>query len=137
METPTVRIATQADEMLAIDTIVLAFAADPFIRWCWPDPHQYLMSMPRFTRAFGGGAFAQRSAYCTSDHGGAALWLPPQVHFDEDALGEVIENTVSASTRGDLSTMVEQTAEYHPTEPHWHLPAPRALKTGNLTPPVH
>ena len=74
-----------------------------------------LTSMPRFTRAFGGGAFAQRSAYCTADHGGAALWLPPQVHFDEDALGEVIENTVSASTRGDLSTMVEQTAEYHPT----------------------
>ncbi len=122
METPTVRTTTQADETSAIDTIVLAFAADPFTRWCWPDPHQYLTSMPRLTRAFGGNAFAKRSAYCTADCGGAALWLPPQVHADEDALGELMEGTVSASTRGDLFMVVEQQAEYHPAEPHWYLP---------------
>ena len=45
--------------------------------------HQYLSSMPRFTMAFGGGAFARQSALCPEDFGGAALWLPPNVHPEE------------------------------------------------------
>ncbi len=123
METPAVRRTTQADEVRAIDTIVLAFATDPVARWCWPDPHQYLTFMPSFTRAFGGGAFSNSSAHCTEDCAGAALWLPPNVHPDEEAIGEVLERTVSASIRRDLLAAFEQMAGYHPTEPHWYLPA--------------
>ncbi len=122
METPAIRTAAQADEIPAIDTIVLAFATDPVARWMWPDPHQYLTSMPSFTRAFGGGAFSHSGAHCTGDYAGAAFWLPPNVHSDEEALGEVLESTVSASSRGDLFAVFEQMAEYHPTEPHWYLP---------------
>ena len=121
METPATRTTTQADEMPAIDTIVLAFAADPVARWSWPDPHQYLTSMPRLTRAFGGVAFAEHSAYCTADYEGAALWLPPQVHVDENAVCEVIESTVAASTRGDVYTLFGQMMAYRPAEPHWYL----------------
>ena len=78
--------------------------------------------MPDFTMAFGGGAFAHNSAHCTEDHSGAALWLPPTVHPDEEALGQIVQRTVSAAIRGDLFTVLEQMAKYHPDEPHWYLP---------------
>jgi ribosomal protein S18 acetylase RimI-like enzyme len=122
VQSPTVRPTTPADEVFAIDTIVLAFVADPVARWCWPDSHQYLTSMPSFTRAFGGGAFLHNGAHCTDDYAGAALWLPPNVHPQEEALGEVLERTVAASIRGDLFAVFEQMAKYHPDEPHWYLP---------------
>ncbi len=119
---PTVSTITVAEEVRAIDTIVLAFAADPVARWCWPDPHQYLTSMPSFTRAFAGGAFVHEGAYCTDDYRGAALWLPPNVHSEEKALSDVLQRTVSVSIRDDLFTVFEQMAKYHPSEPHWYLP---------------
>ena len=68
---------TADDEVAAIATVTLAFAADPVTRWTWPHTHQYLAAMPRFVRAFGGGAFRHGGAYCTSDYAGAALWLHP------------------------------------------------------------
>ena len=122
VEVPGVRTAFMPEQDRAVGAVVLAFAGDPVARWCWPDPHQYLTSMPRFTVAFGGGAFEQNSAYCTDDLAGAALWLPPGVHADEDALGEIVEQTVHAAIRGDLMTMMEQMASYHPDGPHWYLP---------------
>ena len=67
--------------------------------------------------------FPTGSAHCTEDCAGAALWLPPNVHPDEEAIGEVLERAVSASTRGELLAAFEQMAGYHPTEPHWYLPA--------------
>ena len=114
---------TPADgEIAAIDTIVLAFTADPVTRWCFPDSHDYLTSMPLFTRAFGGAAFLHGSAHCTDDYGGAAFWLPPNVHVDEKALVDVLERTTSESIRGDLFAVFEQMGQYHPAEPHWYLP---------------
>jgi ribosomal protein S18 acetylase RimI-like enzyme len=122
VEVPKVRTATTADQNSAVDTVVLAFAADPIARWCWPDAHQYLTVMPRFTVAFGGAAFAHGSAHCTEDYAGAALWLPPNVHSDEETLGQIVEQTSSPAIRGDLFTMLEQMGKYHPDEPHWYLP---------------
>jgi GNAT superfamily N-acetyltransferase len=122
METPTVRTTAAADEAPAIDTIVLSFAADPVARWCWPDSHQYLANMPGFTRAFGGRAFAHKSAHCTGNYAGAALWLPPGANPDEEAVGEILERTVVETIRADLFAIFEQMASYHPDEPHWYLP---------------
>jgi ribosomal protein S18 acetylase RimI-like enzyme len=119
---PTVRIAASTDKAPAVDTVVLAFAADPVARWSWPHGQQYLANMPRLVAAFGGRAFDLGSAYCTDAHAGVALWLPPGVHPDEDRLGELVETTVSASIRHDVSAVFEQMAKYHPTDPHWYLP---------------
>jgi ribosomal protein S18 acetylase RimI-like enzyme len=119
---PTVRIAASTDKAPAVDTVVLAFAADPVARWSWPHGQQYLANMPRLVAAFGGRAFDLGSAYCTDAHAGVALWLPPGVHPDEDRLGELVETTVSASIRHDVFAVFEQMAKYHPTDPHWYLP---------------
>ena len=77
------RAVPVGSEAAAIDTIVLAFAADPIARWVFPDEHDYLTSFPKFTRAFGGRPLSHNSAQCTEDFGGVALWLPPNVPFDE------------------------------------------------------
>ena len=122
METPIVRSATASEEAQVIDTIVLSFAADPIARWCWPDPHEYLVNMPSFTRAFGGNAFAHHAAHCTEDISGVALWLPAGVHPDEEAMGEVMENAIEAATREDLHALFEQGAKYHPDGEYWFLP---------------
>jgi ribosomal protein S18 acetylase RimI-like enzyme len=119
---PEVRTVTPFERDRAVDTIVLAFAADPIARWCWPDSRQYLTSMPRFIFALGGCAFSCSTAFCIDDVSGAALWLPPGVHPDEAVLGEIVDATVPASVRRDLLVMLEEMAGHHPEEPHWYLP---------------
>jgi GNAT superfamily N-acetyltransferase len=118
----TVKTLTAADVVRAIDTIVLAFAADPVSRWSWPDAQQYLATMPRLARAFGGRAFAHGGAFGSADYAGVALWLPPGVHPDGEALTEVVLGTVSPSNRAHATGLFEQMAQYHPSGPHWYLP---------------
>ena len=122
MSSPNVKTVAAADESATISTIVLAFAADPVARWVWPQARQYLDAMPKLARAFGGNAFTRGTAICTDDHAGAALWLPPGVHPDDEALGAVIMSTVADELRDDALSTFEQMAGYHPNEPHWYLP---------------
>jgi GNAT superfamily N-acetyltransferase len=122
MHATAVRTTTATDEAAALNTIVLAFSADPVARWVWPDPHQYFESMPVFARAFAGGAFDHETAYCSDDYAGVSLWLPPNVHSDEETVGDLIERTVSPAVREDLYSVLEQMGACHPAEPHWYLP---------------
>lgn len=117
-----VRTMTAADEDAAVNTIVLAFAADPVARWTWPNAPQFLAAMPKLVRAFGGNAFAQGSAYGTAGQEGAALWLPPGVQPDEEAMGAVMASTVPPAELDAVMSTFEQMATYHPHEPHWYLP---------------
>lgn len=122
MTTPIIRTATTSDEAPAIAAMVLAFSADPAARWTWPDPQQYLMHFPTFVKALGGNAFAHGSAYYVDGYAGAALWLPPEVRPDEDALITLLQRTGSASVQKDVFAVFEQMGRYHPREPHWYLP---------------
>jgi ribosomal protein S18 acetylase RimI-like enzyme len=115
-------VMTPEDESAAIQTIVLAFAADPMARWTWPNAQQYLAAMPRMVPAFGGRAFERGSAYRTAGYRGIALWLPPGVEPDDDGLNEVMQSTVSESQLEAGAAVFEQMAKYHPQEPHWYLP---------------
>jgi ribosomal protein S18 acetylase RimI-like enzyme len=122
LEVGTARIMTGHDEDQAIETVVLAFAADPVTRWAWPYPHQYMGVMPKFVRAFAGRAFPHGGAYCTNEYTGVALWLPPGAYPDQDRLGELMESSASPSARADGAGIFEQMAKYHPSGPHWYLP---------------
>jgi GNAT superfamily N-acetyltransferase len=122
MTLPVVKTATALDEAGAIDVVMLAFGADPAARWTWPDPQTFCEHFPAFVKAFGGKAFAHGSAYCVDGHAGAALWLPPDVHPDEDALTSLIQRTAPESIRDDVFAVLEQMGRYHPSEPHWYLP---------------
>jgi len=69
----------------------------------------------------GGKAFTHESAYYADDYAGAALWLPPGVKPDDDAISALMQRT-SAAPLEDVSTLFEQMERYHPQEPHWFLP---------------
>ena len=61
------------------------------------------------------------SAFYTDGYAGAALWLPPDVQPDDDALTALMQRT-SAAPLEDVSAVFEQMERYHPREPHWYLP---------------
>ena len=103
-----VKTATEADEASVIDTIRLAFAADPAVRWVWPDPHEYLSHSSTFAKAFGGKAFAYKSAHYVGNYSGAALWLPPDVHPDVDQLISLLQSTGSDGAKKDGPEMFER-----------------------------
>ena len=120
---PIIKTATTAsDEASIIDVLVRANWADPAARWVWPDSQQFLTHFPSFVRAFGGKAFAHGSAYYVDGYVGAALWLPPDVHPDENALIALLQRTVSDQIQKDVFAVFEQMGRYHPNEPHWYLP---------------
>jgi ribosomal protein S18 acetylase RimI-like enzyme len=106
----------------AIGTIVLGFSADPVARWFYPDPHDYLTHLPHFVRAFAGKAFECNSAYQIDGYSGASLWLPPEVHPDENALMALLQCTIPKENQQNIFAFVEQMDRYHPSEPHWYLP---------------
>ena len=123
MITPIIKTAaTASDEASIIDVLVRANWADPAARWVWPDSQRFLMYFPSFVRAFGGKAFAHGSAYYIDGYTGAALWLPPDVHPDENALIALLQRTVSDQIQKDVFAVFEQMGRYHPNEPHWYLP---------------
>jgi ribosomal protein S18 acetylase RimI-like enzyme len=109
--------ASQSEEQ-AIAVLTRAFAADPAARWAYPDPRQYNTHFPAFIWAFAGKAFE----HGTDDGLAAALWLPPEVHPDEDALASVVQASVAEPQQEAMFAFMEAMGQYHPTEPHWYLP---------------
>jgi ribosomal protein S18 acetylase RimI-like enzyme len=122
MTKPIIKTATASDEAYMSDVLVLAFSTDPGARWTWPDPHQYLMNFPKMIKLFGGKAFEHGSAYYAAGYGGAALWLPPGVRPDEEAMTALFQQTASGQILKDLTAVFEKMESYHPAEPHWYLP---------------
>lgn len=121
MET-TITTATAAEEAAVVSAVVMGFSTDPVARWAYPDPQQYLDCFPAFVRAFGGKAFAHGSAHYTGGFRGAALWLPPDVGPDEEALMTTVRWTVPEPVLPDLLALMERMGASHPSGPHWYLP---------------
>ncbi len=112
--------ACGAEQVIAV--LTLAFSSDPPCRWAWPDPQPYLASFPGFVRALGGRAFEQGTAHCLRSYTGAALWLPPGVQPDEEALVALVQRTIAEEAQEEMFAVFEQMGRYHPAEPHWYLP---------------
>jgi hypothetical protein len=109
-----VRVARPSDQAAITTMITLAFGSDPFARWCFPKPQPYLTHTPEIVKAFGGKAFDHKSAYCLGDFSGAALWLPPGVSPDEEALISLFQRSVAEENQAALFAVFEQMGSYHP-----------------------
>jgi len=81
-----IRDVKTKDRTKAIETLVLAFASDPQLRFLYPDPLKYQSYAFDFFKAFGGNAFEQDSAHQIDGFSGVALWLPPDTHPNEEDL---------------------------------------------------
>ena len=113
---------TPSEVEQAVAVIALAFSSDPAARWTYPDPHVYLTYFPRIVRAFGGKAFEHSTAHRTNAFRGVALWLPPGVDPDQEALAAVMRESVAADRQEQVFGVFERMGKYHPNEPHWYLP---------------
>ena len=123
MSLPHIRIATEDDRGMVIDTMTLGFSSDPFVRWMLPGAQTYLAVCPGMTEAFGGGAIGAGSAYIADEGKAAALWMPPGVESDGDAIGELLGANVAEEIKGDAMAMFEEMGAYHPDDgPFWNLP---------------
>jgi ribosomal protein S18 acetylase RimI-like enzyme len=124
MEQPTISTVGKDDDVRAIHAQTAAFVTDPFMRWLYPEPNDYLESFPRMLRIYAGGAFEHESAHATADFSGSALWLPPDVFPDEEAFAEVVSSTIREEIHEDLFSVLEEMDDYHPhDEPSWYLAA--------------
>ncbi len=123
MSGPSVTRASLSDYDRAIAALVTAFISDPFIRWMLPDANQYLYYFPQVLKYFAGRAFDHGSAYRSEDFKSVALWLPPGVGPDEEALGSVMQEGVAMELQGEVFAILDQVGASHPPVAHWYLPA--------------
>jgi GNAT superfamily N-acetyltransferase len=112
----------ESEQRRAWDTLVAAFAADPVERWLYPEAHQYVTHFPAFLSAFGGKAFAEGTVWRLGAFSGVALWLPPHLGLDGDAILAVLTDTVLPEKHEDTFAVLGQMDDAHPKFPHWYLP---------------
>lgn len=117
-----VRSAGRDEMPQAVACIVAAFITDPLARFAFPSPHDYLRAMSLATSAFAGESFEHGAALVSADFCGAALWLPPGVHADGEALERIFRDSAKPEHLEDVLATFEQMGESHPDEPHWYLP---------------
>jgi ribosomal protein S18 acetylase RimI-like enzyme len=115
-------VLREGEEQRALDVLVTAFTADPVIRWFYPDASCYLTYFPAFLRAFGGKAFTSHTVWRLGEFRAVALWFPPHVEPDGDAVVAEISQSVAPNLQADLLAVIEQMGAVHPTYPHWYLP---------------
>jgi len=101
--------------------LTLGFSADPFMRWLYPEPEDFLSHFPRVMDFFGGRAFDNDGAFRNDDFTAGALWLPPSIHPDEEQLIACFEQTVAPEKHDALFATFGQMDEFHPEEDCWHL----------------
>jgi len=121
MNIPAVRSATEAERGRVIDLITLSFASDPLARWSLPEVDQYLRVMPRWVDAFAGNGLPHGATFVVDGLEGAAMWLPPGVEPEVEAMMRIIDETANEQTP-DLLSVLEQMSGFHPSEACWYLP---------------
>jgi hypothetical protein len=78
------------------------------VRWVLPQAHQYLTYWPRLVSGFAGRAFENGTAHHAEPFCGIALWLPPGVGPDEEAMGAVLEESIPDSRQGEIFALLEK-----------------------------
>lgn len=117
-----IHVAGDDEREALLDTLTLSFAADPPTRYIWKTPAAFLGAFRRLATAMGGRAFEQGTAFISDDFTAAALWLPPGIDLDGEALDALLAETVPEETRAEMASIVPQFGSFHPHEPHWYLP---------------
>ena len=118
---PAISKVAPVDAARAVATQVMAFGADPIMRWFYPEAEEYLRHFPRFVRAFGGRSFENGTCYATEGFGGVGMWLPIDVHVDGGGFEALLRETVRPAVHSEIFAILEKMDAYHIKEPHWYL----------------
>lgn len=122
MTAETVEVVPATGRQRGLASLTLSFSADPLVRWLWPDQERYLTYWPRVADAFAGGAFDQGTSHGIEDCLALALWLPPGVGPDGEAVMVLMRESMDDRTYEDMNGVFEQMEDLHPTDDHWYLP---------------
>jgi ribosomal protein S18 acetylase RimI-like enzyme len=98
-------------------SIVLAFAADPFLRWLLQAPAVFLRLFPQVTRMHGQATAAAGTAWAREDGRGAAFWYPPGASPPAQARALLAEVDVVERA----SAVFAEVAAHVPPQPCWYL----------------
>jgi ribosomal protein S18 acetylase RimI-like enzyme len=119
---PTIRPA-RVDEIPAVlDLLMLAFSADPPVRYVWRTAEEYARWHRPFFMAMAGDAFSHGTAFVTDDLSAVALWRPPGAEADPEAVGNVVVRALPPERLVVPGQVGEAMGGFHPHEPHWYLP---------------
>ncbi|WP_293905436.1 GNAT family N-acetyltransferase [Phenylobacterium sp.] len=116
-----VRTAEASEGDAVLNTLMLAFSTDPCLRYLLASPDAFFKGFRAFATGMGGAAVAQGTAWLADDGAAAALWLPPGVSSDRDAMLAVIGELAREEKLPVLGEVGETMAAYHPDAPHWYL----------------
>ena len=122
MVSATIASVDRNDEAKVIATLVSAFIADPVERWLFAEPLQYLTHFARLVTAFGSGGFESETVFGLGDFAAVAIWMPPGVEADADAIVAVLSESVPHPAAGRCVLGAEQMDAAHPKDLHWYLP---------------
>jgi ribosomal protein S18 acetylase RimI-like enzyme len=122
MNSIAVREAKPDELETVIDIQVLAFSADPVMRWLYPEAEAYLRHFRGFAEAFGARAFDHSMAWIAGDFGGAQMWLPPGVESDGERLEAIVKESIDETRMDSTFAIMEKMAQLHIEEDHWYLP---------------
>jgi GNAT superfamily N-acetyltransferase len=105
-----------------VGLMVAAFAGDAAVRALYPGEAEFRRHFPDFLTAFGGKAFEAGTVDLDPLGRGAALWFPPGIEPDGEAIMACLEATVPAERLEALAAGMALQGALHPHEPHWYLP---------------
>ena len=74
---PIARPATRDDREVAVLSIVRAFAADPLVRWFFPDDETYVQRASTFFGLLFDGRVDDGNVHVASDGAAVSMWDPP------------------------------------------------------------
>ena len=119
----TVRTLQSSERSLAMSVLAAAFIDDPVTRWMFPNPQTYLDVFEAFADAFGGAAIDLGHGYIADEYQGVALWFPPGVENDSEALAGMIFANCSDRVLADIPAFMAQMESMHPADENcWYLP---------------
>ena len=115
MDTPKIIKADSSNVEEVKSAITLGFAADPLLRWFFPDPHKFLKNFAFWMDAFSKPALESDSIFTDENYYGGAIWHPPGIHLDAEVLGPTLEDIPSYRLESALQ-MFDEFDECHPKE---------------------
>jgi GNAT superfamily N-acetyltransferase len=117
-----VRVAEASEQDAVLGALMLAFSTDPCMRYVLTKASAFVSVFRPFAMGMGGAAFDHGSAWIADGGAAAALWLPPGVGQDGEAIDAALAEVAVAEKQPVLAQVVEAMGHYHPHEPHWYLP---------------
>ena len=120
MHEPPIRSASRSEASALLDTLTVAFVADPVFRYWWSEASSFLRAWPAFALAMGEQAFNHDTALIYGSNNAISIWLPPGVEADPARLDALDLDGTEEEERIGAEIRAEQ-QRFHPAEPYWYL----------------